>query len=176
MSGCDPAGKDRKNADAQETVTSEKRPKDFSLRLYYDTGSLPAEYFYYYSIDIGPENVCAFEFLPGRGESFTPEVYVQEFSVSTEDLDALYTYLKEHGVFKEEWQKGEELDGGPNITIAITANKKQYDTGRIPELESEDYRTANNAFEYILGYVPEKIWQEMQKIQDDYFAALEYEQ
>jgi hypothetical protein len=176
MSGCGHAGKEMKNADAQATVPSQKRPKDFTLSLYYDTGPLPAEHFYYYSITIGPENVCRFEFLPGRGEPPAPEVYVQEFSVSSEGLDALYAYLKEHGLFKEDWQKGEDLDGAPNITIAITANKRQYETGPIPELGSEDYRTANNAFEYILGYVPEEIWQEMQKIQDDYFSALEYEQ
>jgi hypothetical protein len=166
-----------KSKEAPQTVVlSQTRPEDFSLRLYYDTGPLPTAYFYYYSIDIGPGNVGLFEFLPGRGEPSAPPVYLEEFTVSTKDLDTLYSYFKENNVLKNDWQQEESLDGAPNISLAVTANGQLYRTGQIPELASEDYRTANNAFEYVIGVVPQEIWSKMQDMQDRFIESYEYEQ
>lgn len=153
-------------ASGKESAEISKRPDDLVINLYYDTGPVPDDHYYSYSITIGPGSSGVLEFTKA-GQAFA-EKEQENFTLDEKDLDKLYSYLLENNILRNDWKSAESLDGAPNMSISVSTGSTSYHTGQIPELVSDDCRIAENAFEHLLGYVPEELIKEMHSVQIAY--------
>ncbi|MHB8278692.1 MAG: hypothetical protein ACYDIA_13705 [Candidatus Humimicrobiaceae bacterium] len=144
---------------------SKKYTKDLTVKLYWDTGTLPPEYYYYYRIIIGPEYTGIFEYQPGYGESTAPDAWKVNFKVSQDQLDYLYKLLIENNLFKDEWEKTEIAYGGSFSSITIISGGREYKIPRNAELKKEDIAKIDIVSDYLKEIVPADIWKEMNKRQ-----------
>ncbi len=126
-------------------------PDRFSVRMDFDTGPLPEEFFYSYSIAIGPGNEGCFTFKS------MDESYKRRFELDRDSIKKIILWLSENNILEDDWKYGEPIDGAPNISLSIDTGKHSWNTGQIPELLPEYNIRAKNAFNYILGFVPEEI-------------------
>lgn len=157
------------------SVTSQNQniPEDFSTKLYWDTGSLPPEYHYYYLITIGPGPEGRFDYQSGYGEPPAPDIWVAEFSVSFVKLNELYEFLDGNGFFRDSWEKVEPSIGGSYHIINITANDKTYEIPPDFELNPEDSKKISEVADFVKNLVPENIWTDMEKRQKEFEESFE---
>jgi len=149
------------------TSMPEKYPDDFSLVLEWDTGALPPEYHYQYTITIGPGPQGEFVYHPGY-EASPDNTWITTLSVSIDDLQSLYDYLRENGVLRKNWQKGMPLLGGQGTSIIITAFDQQYLVPSVSEVSQNERELVERTIEEIRSYVPADIWAELDSRQSDY--------
>jgi len=143
-------------------------PEDLIVKFYWDTGTLPPEYYYYYRIIIGPGLQGLFEYQPGYGEPPAPDVWRVNFTVSKDQLGYLYQLLVENNLFKDKWETTEMAVGGSVSSIAITANGREYKIPSNAELKKEDSIKIDIVSDYLRGIVPTYIWEEMEKRQNQF--------
>jgi hypothetical protein len=146
-------------------------PEDLTVKFYWNTGTLPPEYQYYYQITIGPGLQGLFEYQPGypgtSWEPLSPDVWEVNFEVSQDQVDYLYQLLIENNLFKRRWEKTDEVaEGGSCSSIRIIANGREYD--KIPsgvEIKPEDRKKVAAVSTYLREMVPTDIWEEMEERQ-----------
>ncbi|MCL5986910.1 MAG: hypothetical protein M1371_10185 [Actinobacteria bacterium] len=157
------------------SVTSQNQntTEDFSTTLYWDTGSLPPEYHYYYLITIGPGPEGRFDYQPGYGKPPAPDIWVMEFSVSFVKLNELYEFLNGNGLFRDSWEKVEPSIGGSFYKITITANDKTYKVPPDFELKPKDSKKISEVADFVKNLVPENIWTDMEKRQKEFEESFE---
>ena len=143
-------------------------PDDFSLSFNWNTGALPPKYYYAYVITIGPGPQGEFEYISGYDSSIESNRWITSFSVSKDEIEELYTYLKNPNIFRTRWKTGRGLTGGSTTSLIITAYGKEYQIPSISELEDADRILVEEAMDLIRGYVPESIWEEMNDRQTQY--------
>lgn len=139
--------------------------EDFTVKLYWDTGTLPPEYYYYYRITIGPDHTGLFEYQPGYGEPAAPDIWKVNFKVSQDQLSYLYKLLKENDLFKDEWEKTEIAYGGSFSSITIISGGREYKIPSDAELKKEDIAKKDIVSDYLKEIVPAYTWKEMNKRQ-----------
>jgi len=152
-----------------------EQPEDLTARLYWDTGTLPPEYYYYYRITIGPGCNGTFEYQPGYGEPPAPDTWKTDFAVSAEQLANLYQLLIVNNVFNENWGKGEVAEGGSFSSITITAGGKEYKIPGGSALKKADRSKIDRVSDYIKEMVPADIWEEMDDRQSLFEESFTYE-
>ncbi len=145
-----------------------ERPPDFSLSLYWDTGSLPPKYRYEYVIAIGPGNQGQLVYQAGYDTADESLRRVSDFTLADERLDELYTYLNEQGVFTTRWKIGRKLIGGSNTSLIVTAFAREYRLPSLVEFSDEQRTLARETIEGVATFVPESIWTEMDAFQEAY--------
>lgn len=142
-------------------------PDDFSLVLEWDTGALPPEYHYQYTISIGPGPQGEFVYHPGY--EATPEnTWITGFEITETGLQLLYDYLKSNNILRGGWASGQPLVGGQSTSILITAFGQQYLVPSVSEVSRNERELIERTIEEIRSYVPDTIWQEMNERQSDY--------
>ncbi len=149
-------------------------PEDLTVKFYWNTGTLPPEYQYYYQITVGPGLQGLFEYQPGypgtSWEPLSPDVWEVSFEVSQDQVDHLYQLLIENDLFKRRWKTTDEVaEGGSSSYITIIANGRKYD--KIPddlEIKSEDRKKVVAASNYLREMVPTNIWEEMEERQSQF--------
>ena len=149
-----------------------ERPADLSLSFSWDTGSLPPQYRYEYVIIIGPGGQGQLVYQLGYGGMESPETLrrVSDFTLTEAELETLYTFLKENGVFDTKWKTGEPMMGGSGSSLIVTAFEKVYRMPSISELSNTQQAQADTIFEGVREYVPQAIWDEMAAWRDEYQA------
>ena len=147
--------------------TSDEYPKDFSLVLDWDTGALPPEYHYQYTISIGPGPQAEFVYHPGY-EATAENTWITSFVISEADLQKLFNYLEQKDVLRNRWATGELLVGGQGTSISITAFDQQYLIPGVSEVNREERELIEQLIEEIKSYVPDQIWEEMERRQSEY--------
>jgi len=155
------------------TPLYENAPEDLSVRFHWDTGSLPPQYNYYYIISAGPGLKGKFEYQAGYGWPPAPETWVTDFAIIVGNMDELYSLLEENDFFRESWEKTEPSIGGSSISIEITANGQSYKIPPTFELKPEDVQKINKVADFIKSLVPEKIWVEMERRQQEFEKSYE---
>ena len=191
ISGCQPVATDiskkdivskdtdKKNDIETQGVTDtltplyENAPEDLSIRFHWDTGTLPPQYNYYYIISAGPGLKGKFEYQAGYGLPPAPEAWVTDFAVTAGNMDELYSLLEENDFFRESWDKTEPSIGGSFSSMKITANGQSYEIPPDFELKSEDVQIINKIADFIKSLVPEKIWVEMERRQQEFEKSYE---
>jgi len=143
-------------------------PEDLSIMFYWNTGSLPPQYNYSYIISAGPGPIGKFEYQAGYGLPPAPETWVTDFTVTAGNMDELYSLLEENNFFRESWEKTEPSIGGSYISMKITANGQDFEIPPDFELKSEDVQIINKIADFIKSLVPEKIWVEMERRQQEF--------
>ena len=144
-----------------------ERPQDFSIQLDWNTGALPPQYHYAYSISIDHHGNGNFSYHPGY-EDNTENDLQKEFSLATDQMDDLYAYMKENGLLRKTWETGQPLMGGKGTSIIITAEGKEYAIPSVSKLMEEDRDLVNEAIDYIGSFVSSEIWEEMETRQKSY--------
>ena len=140
-----------------------------TVKLYWDTGTLSPEYYYYYRITIGPGLIGRFEYQPGYGEPPAPDIWKADFEVNQNQIDNLYQLIIENNLLKGQWEKADEIaEGGSFSSITITADGREYDIPGEPELKREDIKKTEEVSDYLRKMVPSYIWEEMESRQNQF--------
>ena len=145
-----------------------KMPEDFSLVFAWDTGALPPEFRYDYVITIGPGAQAEFEYVPGYGDKNDPDFWVTSFEISEYQLISIFEYFNNNNFFRTKWKSGEIRVGGSNTSMIITAFGKDTRIPSISELDGEDLRKVQAAHEFVRQFVPQGVWDEMERRQVEY--------
>lgn len=148
----------------------DKYPGDFSLVLEWDTGALPPEYHYQYTITIGPGPQGEFVYHPGYEENI-PLGWITSFEVGEDDLQSIFDYLKENNILRNRWESGQPLLGGQGTRIIIDAFDQRYLVPGVSEVSPKERELVEQTIEFIRSYVPVHIWSEMEKRQADYESS-----
>ena len=146
-------------------------PDDFSLSFSWSTGTLPPQYRYDYVITIGPGTQGEFDYVPGYGDANDANRWVVPFSISEEQLQEIYAYFLQNGSFNTKWKSGQMLIGGSTTSLILTAFGKEHQVPSISELEDADRQKVENAQNFIRGFVPQTVWDEMNKRQAAFEAV-----
>lgn len=140
------------------------KPPDFSLSLYWHTGTLPEPHNYSYSINIGPLTGGELHYQSGD----STKNYSADYTISEEDLDELYDLVIGLGLLRNKWEKGDPLDGAPATIITITSGGKKYTIPEISELAEDERILTDKLVNKIEALVPPDLWEEMHSIQSEY--------
>lgn len=155
--------------------TPDERPPDLALSLFWDTGALPPQYRYEYVITIGPGTLGQLVYQLGYGgpEAEEAQRWVTDFTLTEAELNDLYAFLKENGVFETKWKTGQPLLGGSGSSLIVTAYAKEYRMPSISELSNTQQEQADVIITGIRSYVPQAIWDEMEAWREAYQAEAE---
>jgi hypothetical protein len=147
-------------------TNKQERAEDLTVKLYWDTGTLSPEYYYYYRITIGPDLKGIFEYQPGYGEPPAPDVWKVDFEVSRDQMDYLCQLIIENDLLKNQWETTDEIaEGGSFSSITIIANGNEYKIPGNAELKKEDVTKIDSVSDYIRKIVPAYIWEKMESQQ-----------
>jgi len=156
------------------SVQSGTTPQDFSGILHWNTGALPPQYTYSYTVAIGPGLRGSLEYQPDYGDEGAAYHWKEEFSLSQQDLDDLYATLQELGMLRHEWELGETAEGSPGSGLVITSYGEEYRVPSISQLSRAEMKNVEAAIEAVRIAVPQEIWDEMNSRQENY--AMNYEE
>jgi len=148
-------------------------PEDFSVIFSWDTGSLPPQYHYSYTITVGPSPQGEFVYRPGYDEQDRTHLWAADFVLTQGELDTLYASLKDLGMMRSRWNTGRRLIGGSNTEMVITAYGKEFRVPSVSELKDQDRSRAEDAMEVVRDSVPQDIWEEMEARQQAYEKSFE---
>ena len=84
--------------------------QDFSVTFGWNTGTLPPEYTYAYTIILGPGTQGKLEYQPGYWDD-NAQLWSVDFPVSEVQMHDLYQYLYSQDMFRTNWKKGEQSEG-----------------------------------------------------------------
>lgn len=154
------------------SVSPHEYPSDFHISLGWNTGALPPQYYYSYTIDIqsSGESILVYQAGYEVDESLC---WQTDFKLSEKQVDDLYTFLQKNDLLRSDWTEGQPLLGGSGTSIRITADGKEFLIPSISELEQADRRIVQKAIDTINQLVPQKIWDEMKNRQDAYEQSYE---
>ena len=156
------------------TFTPAQRPDDFSLSFSWNTGSLPPQYHYTYTITIDSGGKGEFTYQPGY-EQDEVDLWQITFTLTAQEMDNLYQYIAENELMRSSWKEGKKLLGGSGTSMRITADGKEYHVPSISEVTDDDRTTINAAMDYINNLVPKNIWDEMNARQQEYSESFDEE-
>lgn len=148
-------------------------PEDFTLRMAWNTGSLPPKYRYEYVITLDSEGQGVFEYTPGYGDVVDTNRWVAQFSLKKNELEELYQHLSAANILRSNWKVGCKLIGGSTTSLIIKTGGYEYRIPSISELQGNDLTTVTAAMDVIRSYVPDAIWTEMESRQAHYEAGFD---
>lgn len=143
----------------------ETRPADFTVRYAWQEGSLPPPYHYSYTVSIAADGAGLVEYIPDYSFSDPPK-WVETFTVTTDQLDALYTTLRSLDVFSTPWSETDDIPvGGSSSTLEVTASGTTYTVPAFPARAEADADAAKSA---VSAMVPGEIWARLTAQRDQY--------
>lgn len=154
------------------SASSNRHPSDMNLTFNWNTGSLPPQYHYSYTITIQPDGNGSLDYQPGY-EPDEATRWQTEFSLTGKQMDALYGYLIENDLLRTTWNLGEPLLGGSGTSLVVTADGKEYTVPSISELQPDDRKLMEAAIDTIKNLLPQSIWDELDARQEAYEAGFE---
>ncbi len=141
--------------------------QDFSVTFGWNTGTLPPQYTYAYTVILGPGTRGKLEYQPGYWDD-NAQIWSVEFPVDGQQMHDLYQYLYNQKMFRREWKEGELMEGGSGTSLILKAYGEQYDIPSLSNLESSEYARVDAAMEIIRTLVPQTIWDEMDARQKEW--------
>lgn len=145
--------------------------QNFSLLFEWNTGTLPPEYTYSYTIML-ETGKGRLEYQHGYADDYSKQ-WKFDFTVSEKQMYDLYEYLNSQNMFRSSWKKGEPMLGGSGSALILKADGEEYIIPSISILASSEYARVDAAFEAIRALVPQSIWDEMNAHQREYEANFE---
>lgn len=167
-----PGGEDPGTQPAPVVVPEElrMRPDDFALEYRWAEGSVPPPYHYEYVIRLEPSGEGQVVMWPDYPREGVPE-WTESFSLSADELDALYETMVSEGLLTEEWTESDEPSvGGPTSSLEATAHGRQVEMPDSLETGVQMSRAAAIA-EALRASVPEAIWSDLEARREAYVAA-----
>lgn len=137
-----------------------KVPDDFKLNYSFDIGALPPEYHYAYEIEILKNGDGQVKFHLGYGEAGNP-AFDESFTLTPEQVAALYQTLWQAGVFTNNWKPNEMPPVGGSSTSLTVFNHGQ--TFIIPAFpEKGDREQLEALYQQIHDLVPTVLWDQFE--------------
>lgn len=158
--------------EAPVTPFPQIRPDDFHIEYYWETGSLPPPYFYFYEIKIGPGFIGEITFQADYSDQ-EPPIWIETIEISQDDLDGLYEMLYTIGMFDKEWLQVEDIpDGGSATKLIVYAFGQEF---TIPSYVAggQQSKDARALYEQIESLVSQEIWDKLMALHDQYVAENE---
>ncbi len=155
------------------TQVPAEMPDDFGIKLEWNTGALPPQYTYMYTVTIGPGQQGKLEYRPGYDPEDDTHFWSADFTPGKNQMAALYDYLQENDMMRTKWQKGQVLLGSSGTSVTLTAYGKTYLIPSIAELDKDERIRAEAAMDAIRSLVPQELWEEMEARQAAYEEAFE---
>lgn len=139
---------------------------DFQVRYIWREGSLPPPYYFEYTIQIGPGVQGTIEFQPDYPFN-DPPIWVEELTLSPQQISDLYDLMKEKQVFTREWNPVDEPSVGGGVQwIEGVANGQRFS---VPEqLSSSDAKEMAEVYSTIRSMAPASIWSTLLTRQKEY--------
>lgn len=143
--------------------------EDMTVKIYWDTGTVSPEYYYYYKIAIGPGPQGVFEYQPGYGEPPAPDVWKESFEVSGRQMEYLYRLITENGLTGTRYiNTGEIPEGGSTSSITIILDENEYKIPGSAGLKGDAGKILESVTDHIKELVPSYIWEEMESRQKQF--------
>ena len=146
----------------------EVRPADLAVEYSWYEGSVAPPYHYEFDIEVRADGSGTIRYRPDYGSD--PE-WVEDFTVSDADLDVLYWYMFDAGVFTSEWREDEEPPVGGSVAgMRVTAGGTEY---RIPLdlADAGDREAVIPVYGHIEGLVPNEIWRDLESRRTEYMDS-----
>ena len=150
-----------------------KMPDDFSVRVSWNNGSLPPEFRMEYVFTIGPGPQGQFEHIPGYADEGDSDRWTQDLGISESNLEYLYDYAIRKNLLRSKWNTGQQLIGGSDGRVVITAHGKEYQLPRLSALQGSDLATVKGAMAVFRAFVPPEVWDEMETRQEAFEAGFD---
>lgn len=132
------------------------RPEDFTFAFEFSEGSVPAAFYYQYSIEVSCDGTGEIRYLPDHPQNH-PDELVELFKVTSEEMDRLYKVMKLSGMLHQTWQPSRTGRlGGPRARLQVIAGGLVSDVRTFGDLG--DAERVEKLFDLIRACVPAKIW------------------
>ena len=132
-------------------------PEDFSVEYSWFEGSVAPPFHYEYDIEVRRDGSGTIRYRPDYGS--TPE-WVEAFSVSEGELEALYTLMIDQEIFDRTWREDPEPPvGGPVARMDVTA------AGEVTEVPTDPASGGSllePVYAAIEDLVPQAIWDDLE--------------
>lgn len=143
--------------------------EDLAVNIYWDTGTVSPEYYYYYKITVGPGLHGIFEYQPGYGEPPAPDIWKESFEVSDVQMKHLYKLINENGLANNRYRStGEIPEGGSFSSLTININGNKYEIPRTDVIKKDEGKKVELVTNYIKELVPSYIWEETESRQKQF--------
>jgi len=142
------------------------RPADFSIQYEWAEGSLPPPYHYEYIIRIKPAGEGQVEMIPDYPGDQIP-VWIEPFTVSQANLDRLFQFMSDHGMFTQDWRAQYHPPvGGSSERLAVTAVGQ---TIYVPAyVAANQASAAKEIYAAIKALVPQAVWDKLNTQHEQY--------
>jgi len=138
------------------------KPDDFTLYYYWNTGSLPPEYYYQYEIEIDPGGNGIFTLQRGY-EEVEENRKAFSFVVPAQDWENFFVWLTENKILRNNWRETADILVGASTTEArIQVNGEKYTIPSVSVLSQRDKGTFYKLEGQIRRLVPNEIWNQVQ--------------
>ena len=144
------------NADQRSSISKSARPEDFTFAFEYSEGSVPAAFYYEYSIEVSSDGSGEIRYLPDHPQNH-PDELVELFKVTSDEMDRLYKVMKHSGMLHPTWQPSRTGRlGGPRARLQVIAGGLVFDVRTYGDVG--DSERVEKLFDLIRACVPERIW------------------
>lgn len=153
---------------ASDGTAPETRPADFAITYSWHEGSVAPEFYSEYEITVGPGTEGEIRYTPTRPADGVP-VWERSFTLTRAQLDDLYDLAATDDVFREGWERRDEvLVGGPSESATVVADGRRYE---IPQdLTDGELASIAGLYPAITELVPQAVWDELEAERDAYIA------
>jgi hypothetical protein len=153
-------------------MSAQEMPQDFSATYEWRAGSMPPPHHYEYTVVVGADGKGTVIFRPDYPSDKVP-TWTETFSVSDEDVRALYKLVVDKNMLRDNWRElGSPPVGGSVEWAVIKASGEEHE---IPSaLEAGDAAVAGELYKEVKSLVPQATWDKLMAQRDEYVR--EYEQ
>jgi hypothetical protein len=154
-----------------DTPLPSQMPQDFSVTYEWREGSLPPPHHYEYTVAVGPGAQGKMSLRPDYPSDAVP-VWSENFTVTGDQMQALYKTVRDKNLFRDPWPKKDDgRVGGSNHWAVITSGGKQSQTPTEPH--DSDQATLNEFYEQVKALVPKQTWNKLMAQREEYKNARE---
>jgi len=149
---------------------SEKKeiPADFSLTYQWDSGSLPPQYHYTYTIQLDAQGNGIFTHQSSYEGEGAPPPWVIDFQVEQGKIQQLYKLILDKDLLRSGWEEGDLLLGAQYRILQIVENGRVYQVPSDASMRESDRKAVGIVYEQIESFVSATIWEEMNRRQEEY--------
>lgn len=142
------------------------RPADFALTYSWAAGSVLPPNHYEYTITVQPSGEGTILFVPDYSVGDAPQWH-ESFTLTSAQMDALYTTMEGNGLFETLWQPPESPpEGGSSDVITVSANRQ---TIHIPPYVIDKQEAARETIAgAVRATVPDALWAKLERQRQEY--------
>lgn len=143
---------------------ADSRPDDFAFTFAHSDGSVAPPAHIEWTVVVGPDGDGRATYTPDYGSKGVP-VYKAKFTVSDDDLDAIYADMRGAGLLERIEPPEDEPIGGDVETARIYAGGETFD---VPPFDDSGAAPLAAVSEQVRALVPESDWRSFERRRNAY--------